>query len=115
VCCACGTSAALWARCPAPKSSPPRPACGCWRQPADPADAEVGFDFVTFTSGTALALSRLAKGQRRQGGAVAGKAGEGLGRHLALSLEDLKMLEQRLAEASEEERAAITGLSGLAC
>jgi len=36
-----------------------------------------------------------------------------LGRHLALSLDDLKALEQRLADASEEERAALPGLSAL--
>ena len=82
-------------------------------QPAIRQMQKVGFDFVTFTSGTALALSRLAKGSAGKVAPVAGKAGEGLGRHLALSLEDLKMLEQRLAEASEEERAAITGLSAL--
>jgi exopolyphosphatase/guanosine-5'-triphosphate,3'-diphosphate pyrophosphatase len=82
-------------------------------QPAIRQMQKVGFDFVTFTSGTALALARLAKGSAGKAAPVAGRAGEGLGRHLALALDDLKMLEQRLAEASEEERAAIPGLSAL--
>jgi exopolyphosphatase/guanosine-5'-triphosphate,3'-diphosphate pyrophosphatase len=82
-------------------------------QPAIRQMQKVGFDFVTFTSGTALALARLAKGSAGRVAPVAGKSGEGLGRHLALSLDDLKTLEQRLAEASDEERAAIPGLSPL--
>ena len=82
-------------------------------QPAIRQMQKVGFDFVTFTSGTALALARLAKGSAGKVAPVAGKVGEGLGRHLALSLDDLKALEQRLAEASEEERAALPGLSAL--
>ena len=56
-------------------------------QPAIRQMQKVGFDFVTFTSGTALALARLAKGSAGKVAPVAGKAGEGLGRHLALSLD----------------------------
>ena len=82
-------------------------------QPAVRQMQKVGFDFVTFTSGTALALARLAKGTAGKVAPAAGKTGEGLGRHLTLSLDDLKTLDQRLADASEEERAAIPGLSAL--
>ena len=82
-------------------------------QPAIRQMQKVGFDFVTFTSGTALALARLAKGSAGKVAPLAGKSGEGMGRHLGLSLDDLKTLEQRLAEASVEERAAIPGLSAL--
>jgi exopolyphosphatase/guanosine-5'-triphosphate,3'-diphosphate pyrophosphatase len=44
---------------------------------------------------------------------VGGKQGEILGRHMTLSLDSLKALEQRLAEASEEERAQIPGLHAM--
>jgi len=74
---------------------------------------KVGFDFVTFTSGTALALARLAKGSEGKVAPVAGKPGEGLGLHLTLSLENLKLLEQRLADAPEAERALIPGVSAM--
>jgi exopolyphosphatase/guanosine-5'-triphosphate,3'-diphosphate pyrophosphatase len=82
-------------------------------QPAIRQMQKVGFDFVTFTSGTALALARLAKGSEGKVAPAAGKSGEGLGRHLTLSLENLKALQQRLAESSEEERALIPGVSAM--
>lgn len=74
---------------------------------------KVGFDFVTFTSGTALTLALLAKSSEGKAAPVGGKQGEGLGRHMTLSLDSLKALEQRLAEASDEERAQLPGLSAL--
>jgi exopolyphosphatase / guanosine-5'-triphosphate,3'-diphosphate pyrophosphatase len=82
-------------------------------QPAIRQMQKVGFDFVTFTSGTALALARLAKGSEGKVAPAAGKSGEGLGRHLTLSLENLKALQQRLAESSEDERALIPGVSAM--
>lgn len=74
---------------------------------------KLGFDFVTFTSGTALALARLAEGDGNKMAPVQGRSGEGLGRHLLLSLDSLKALEQRLAAATDEERAAMPGVNAL--
>ncbi len=74
---------------------------------------KLGFDFVTFTSGTALALARLAEGDGSTMAPVKGRSGEGLGRHLVLSLDSLKALEQRLAAATEAERAAMPGVGAL--
>jgi exopolyphosphatase / guanosine-5'-triphosphate,3'-diphosphate pyrophosphatase len=79
-------------------------------QPAVRQMLKVGFDFVTFTSGTALALARMAEGSPEKVAEARGKSGEGMGRHLVLSLERLRNLEQRLISSSPEERAALPGV-----
>jgi exopolyphosphatase/guanosine-5'-triphosphate,3'-diphosphate pyrophosphatase len=79
-------------------------------QPAVRQMLKAGFDFVTFTSGTALALARMAEGSAEKVAEARGRAGEGMGRHLILSLENLRALEQRLMAATPLERAAMPGV-----
>ena len=82
-------------------------------QPAVMQMLKVGFDFVTFTSGTALALARMAEGDGKEVAAARGRTGEGMGRHLVLSLDNLRALEQRLLAATPEERAAMPGVGAM--
>jgi exopolyphosphatase/guanosine-5'-triphosphate,3'-diphosphate pyrophosphatase len=82
-------------------------------QPALRQMVKVGFEFVTFTSGTALALARMAQGNEDQVAEARGRSGEGMGRHLVLSLERLRALEDRLLSASAEERAAMPGVGSM--
>jgi exopolyphosphatase / guanosine-5'-triphosphate,3'-diphosphate pyrophosphatase len=79
-------------------------------QPALRQMLKVGFDFVTFTSGTALAVARMAEGNADIPAPVRGRSGEGMGRHLVLSLGKLRALEARLAAATPEERAGMPGV-----
>jgi exopolyphosphatase/guanosine-5'-triphosphate,3'-diphosphate pyrophosphatase len=82
-------------------------------QPAVRQMLKVGFDFVTFTSGTALALARMAEGSPHKVADARGKSGEGMGRHLVLSLDKLRALEQRLIAATPAERAAMPGIGAV--
>jgi len=82
-------------------------------QPAVRQMLKVGFEFVVFTSGTALALARMAEGDDQELAAARGHAGEGLGRHLVLSLDNLRALEERLLTATPDERAAMPGVGAL--
>jgi exopolyphosphatase/guanosine-5'-triphosphate,3'-diphosphate pyrophosphatase len=82
-------------------------------QPAVMQMLRVGFDFITFTSGTALALARMAEGSSAQVAEPRGRSGEGLGRHLVLSLDNLRALEQRILTATPEERAAMPGVGAM--
>ncbi|MBN2577355.1 MAG: hypothetical protein JXP73_22520 [Deltaproteobacteria bacterium] len=79
-------------------------------QPAVRQMLKVGFDFVTFTSGTALAVARMAEGSTDKLAAARGRPGEGMGRHLVLNLGRLRALEARLLAAAPEERAAMPGV-----
>jgi exopolyphosphatase/guanosine-5'-triphosphate,3'-diphosphate pyrophosphatase len=82
-------------------------------QPALRQMLKVGFDFVTFTSGTALALARMAQGTEGKVADARGRSGEGMGRHLVLSLDRLHALEDRLMSATPEERADMPGVEAL--
>ena len=82
-------------------------------QPALRQMLKVGFDFVTFTSGTALALARMAQGTEEKVADARGRSGEGMGRHLVLSLERLHALEDRLMSATPEERANMPGVDAM--
>jgi len=66
--CACATSAASAARCPRADMLTAETRVRVLVQPAIRQMQKVGFDFVTFTSGTALAPGPAGQGQRRQGG-----------------------------------------------
>jgi hypothetical protein len=82
-------------------------------QPAVRQMLKVGFDFVTFTSGTALAVARMAEGSAEKVADARGRSGEGMGRHLVLKLDNLRALEQRLIAATPEERAAMPGVGAM--
>ena len=82
-------------------------------QPAIRQMLKVGFDFVTFTSGTALAVARMAEGSVDKVAEARGRSGEGMGRHLVLKLDNLLALEQRLISATPEERAAMPGVGAM--
>jgi exopolyphosphatase/guanosine-5'-triphosphate,3'-diphosphate pyrophosphatase len=82
-------------------------------QPAVMQMLKVGFDFVTFTSGTALALARMAEGSTEKVADARGRSGEGMGRNLVLSLDKLCALEERLVAASAVERAAMPGVGSM--
>jgi exopolyphosphatase/guanosine-5'-triphosphate,3'-diphosphate pyrophosphatase len=82
-------------------------------QPAVMQMLRVGFDFITFTSGTALSIARMAEGSSGRAAEPRGRTGEGLGRHLVLSLDNLRGLEQRILAATPEERAALPGMGDL--
>ncbi len=82
-------------------------------QPAVMQMLKVGFDFVTFTSGTALALARMAEGSSEKVAEARGRSGEGMGRNLVLSLDKLCALEERLVVASAVERAAMPGVGSM--
>jgi exopolyphosphatase/guanosine-5'-triphosphate,3'-diphosphate pyrophosphatase len=69
-------------------------------QPALRQMLKVGFDFVTFTSGTALAVARMAEGSAGKLANPRGRAGEGMGRHLVLNLGRLRALEERLVTST---------------
>jgi exopolyphosphatase/guanosine-5'-triphosphate,3'-diphosphate pyrophosphatase len=73
---------------------------------------KVGFDFVTFTSGTALAVARMAEGSSDKLATARGRSGEGMGRHLVLNLANLRALEERLVSVTPEERADMPGVGG---
>lgn len=79
-------------------------------QPAVRQMLKVGFDFITFTSGTALAVARMAEGGPDKVAEARGRTGEGMGRHLVLKLDNLRALEQRLIDATPRERAAMPGV-----
>ncbi len=66
-------------------------------QPAVRQMLKLGFDFVTFTSSLALALAQLAQGDGERMADPRGRSGEGMGRHLLLSLARLRALEARLS------------------
>lgn len=74
---------------------------------------KVGFEFVTFTSGTALALARMAQGSEDKVAEARGRSGEGMGRHMVLSLDRLRALEERLLSATPQERAAMPGVGAM--
>jgi exopolyphosphatase / guanosine-5'-triphosphate,3'-diphosphate pyrophosphatase len=82
-------------------------------QPALRQMLKVGFDFVTFTSGTALALARMAQGTEDKVADARGRSGEGMGRHLVLSLDRLHALEDRLMSATADELAAMPGVEAM--
>jgi exopolyphosphatase / guanosine-5'-triphosphate,3'-diphosphate pyrophosphatase len=82
-------------------------------QPAIRQMLKVGFDFVTFTSGTALALARMAHGSEDRIADTRGRPEEGMGRHMVLSLERLRALEDRLMAATPEERADMPGVGAM--
>jgi len=82
-------------------------------QPAVMHMRKVGFNFITFTSGTALALARMAEGDGTAMAEVRGASGQGLGRNLELSLDNLRALEQRILAATPDERAAMPGVGDL--
>ena len=82
-------------------------------QPALRQMIKVGFDFVTFTSGTALAVARMAEGSAERLAQPRGRAGEGMGRHLVLNLEHVRAFEERLVAVTPEERAAMPGVGTL--
>ena len=79
-------------------------------QPAVRQMLKVGFDFITFTSGTALAVARMAEGNEQKVAEPRGRSGEGLGRHLVLNLDNLRALEDRLITATPEERTNMPGV-----
>jgi len=76
-------------------------------QPAIRQMIKVGFDFVVFTSGTALAVARMAEGKLDKPADPRGRSGEGLGRHLVLHLDHLRALEERLCTLSPAQRAEL--------
>lgn len=82
-------------------------------QPAIRQMLKVGFDFVTFTSGTALALARMAQGSEDRVAEARGRSNEGMGRHLVLSLDRLHALEDRLLAATPAERIAMPGVGAM--
>ncbi len=82
-------------------------------QPAVRQMLKVGFDFITFTSGTALAVARMAEGGPDNLAEPRGREGEGMGRHLVLKLDNLRALEQRLLSATPQERAAMPGVGAM--
>jgi exopolyphosphatase / guanosine-5'-triphosphate,3'-diphosphate pyrophosphatase len=82
-------------------------------QPAIRQMLKLGFDFLTFTSGTALALARMAQGTEEKVADARGRSGEGMGRHLVLSLDRLRGLEDRLLAAPPSERANMPGVGSL--
>jgi exopolyphosphatase/guanosine-5'-triphosphate,3'-diphosphate pyrophosphatase len=82
-------------------------------QPAVRQMLKVGFDFVTFTSGTALAVARMAEGSVDKVAEARGRSGEGMGRHLVLKLGNLLALEERLMAATPEERADMPGVGAM--
>jgi len=79
-------------------------------QPAIRQMLKVGFDFVVFTSGTALAVARMAEGSANKLADARGRTGEGMGRHLVVTLDHLRALEARLVSVSPEERAQMPGV-----
>jgi exopolyphosphatase/guanosine-5'-triphosphate,3'-diphosphate pyrophosphatase len=79
-------------------------------QPAIRQMLKVGFDFVVFTSGTALAVAQMAEGSAGQLAQARGRAGEGMGRHLVLNVDKLRALEERVVAVTPEERAALPGV-----
>jgi exopolyphosphatase/guanosine-5'-triphosphate,3'-diphosphate pyrophosphatase len=79
-------------------------------QPAIRQMQKVGFDFVVFTSGTSLAVARMAEGSADKLAPARGREGEGLGRHLVLKLDNLRALEERVVAVSPEERAGLPGV-----
>lgn len=82
-------------------------------QPAIRQMSKIGFDFVTFTSGTALALARMAQGSGQEVAQTRGRSGEGMGRHLLLSLARLRTLEDRLLAVAPDERASLPGVGAM--
>ena len=82
-------------------------------QPALRQMLKVGFDFVTFTSGTALAVARMAEGSAGKPANPRGRAGEGMGRHLVLNLGRLRALEERLVTSPPGGSAADPGEDAL--
>ncbi len=82
-------------------------------QPAIRQMIKVGFDFVTFTSGTALAVARMAEGSADKLAVARGRSGEGMGQHLVLKLANLRALEERLSAVSPEERADMPGVGDM--
>jgi len=76
---------------------------------------KVGFDFVTFTSGTALALARLAKGSEARSRRSRARPAKGWVVTFALSLDDLKALEQRLARRQRRRACRSSRAERLAC
>jgi len=82
-------------------------------QPAIRQMQKVGFDFVTFTSGTALAVARMAEGSAEKVADTRGRSGEGMGRNLVLKLGNLRALEQRLMAATPEKRATMPGVGAM--
>ena len=82
-------------------------------QPAIRQMLKVGFDFVTFTSGTALAVARMAEGSADKLADARGRSGEGMGRHLVLKLDNLRALEERLVTGTPEKRADLPGVGAL--
>jgi exopolyphosphatase / guanosine-5'-triphosphate,3'-diphosphate pyrophosphatase len=76
-------------------------------QPAIRQMMKVGFDFVVFTSGTALAVARMAEGSAEQPALPRGRSGEGMGRHLVLQVDHLRALEDRLLAMSAAERTEL--------
>jgi exopolyphosphatase/guanosine-5'-triphosphate,3'-diphosphate pyrophosphatase len=82
-------------------------------QPAIRQMLKVGFEFVVFTSGTALALARMAQGNEDEVAEARGRPGEGMGRHLVLSLDRLCDLEDRLLSATPEERTSMPGVDSM--
>ena len=82
-------------------------------QPAVRQMLKVGFDFITFTSGTALAVARMAEGGPDKVAEPRGRKGEGMGRNLVLNLDNLQALEQRLISATPAERASMPGVGAM--
>jgi exopolyphosphatase/guanosine-5'-triphosphate,3'-diphosphate pyrophosphatase len=82
-------------------------------QPALRQMLKTGFDFVTFTSGTALAVARMAEGSEQKPAQPRGRSGEGMGRHLVLNLDHLRALEERVVVLSAEEIAQLPGADAL--
>jgi exopolyphosphatase / guanosine-5'-triphosphate,3'-diphosphate pyrophosphatase len=82
-------------------------------QPAIRQMMKVGFDFVTFTSGTALAVARMAEGSEQRLAEPRGRSGEGMGRNLVVTLDHLRALEARLVTVTPEERADMPGVGAL--
>jgi exopolyphosphatase/guanosine-5'-triphosphate,3'-diphosphate pyrophosphatase len=82
-------------------------------QPAIRQMVKVGFNFVTFTSGTALAVARMAEGSADKLAEARGRAGEGMGRHLVVTLDHLRALEARLVAVTPEERADMPGVGAM--
>jgi exopolyphosphatase / guanosine-5'-triphosphate,3'-diphosphate pyrophosphatase len=74
---------------------------------------KVGFDFVVFTSGTALAVARMAEGSAEKPADPRGRSGEGMGRHLVLQVDHLRALEERLFALSPRERAQLPEVNAM--
>jgi exopolyphosphatase/guanosine-5'-triphosphate,3'-diphosphate pyrophosphatase len=82
-------------------------------QPAIRQMIKVGFDFVTFTSGTALAVARMAEGSGEKLAEPRGRSGEGMGRHLVVTLDHLRALEARLVAVTPVKRAEMPGVGAM--